>query len=153
KAGLVLKMAAVSSPVTSSGFQGLLRILKGRAEQEEYVLEPDGKRINIGREKNVQANDGSFRINQIAFPEDVAFEGNKYISRQHAHIVWDDQSGSFRLFADEGGVPPGNKTRIRSAKDGSADKLNSTQIGHPLREGDQIILADVAVLEFTMISI
>lgn len=151
KAGLILKTA---SPVKSAvSFRGRIQILKGKAEQEEYILEPGSRRINIGRECSVQANDGSFRTNDIAFPENPAFESNKYISRQHAHIEWDARTGCFRFFADEGGVPPGNKTKIRSAKDETTDKLNSTQIGYPLNEGDQLILGDAAVLEFTMVSI
>lgn len=151
KAGLILKTA---SPVKSIiSVRGRISILKGKAEQDEYILEPGSKRINIGRESSVQANDGSFRTNDIAFPGDPAFESNKYISRQHAHIEWDDQNGCFRFFADEGGVPPGNKTKIRSAKDETIDKLNSTQIGYPMYEGDQLILGDAAVLEFTVVSI
>lgn len=150
KAALMLKTASVIKSTVS--YQARIKILKGKAEQEEYILSP-GKRINIGREHSVQANDGSFRTNDIAFPEDPVFESNKYISRQHAHIEWDARNACFRFFADEGGVPPGNKTKLRSAKDETIDKLNSTQIGYPLNEGDQLILGDAAVLEFTMISI
>ncbi|CAM4384276.1 hypothetical protein SAMN06265348_11453 [Pedobacter westerhofensis] len=129
-----------------------LKVLKGKAEQDEYILKPEaGKRINIGREAIIQANDGSLRINHIAFPEDPAYESNKYISRQHAHIEWDVPSASFKLYADEGGVPPGNKTKIRTAHDESINKLNSTAVGYPLKDRDQIILGDAAILEFTVI--
>jgi hypothetical protein len=128
-----------------------LVVLKGKAELSEYLLKPgDTKRVNIGREAQIQANDGSMRINHIAFPEDPAYESNKYISRQHAHIEWDTASASFKLYADGGGVPPGNKTKIRNASDESVNKLNSTVVGYPLKDGDQIILGDAAILQFTV---
>ena len=148
KTGLIFKTAAVSSVKELIGKQAHITVIKGTAEQTDYVLEPKAGRINIGREKNIQANDGSFRINNIAFPED---ESNKYISRQHAHIEWDQKSGTYKLFADEGGVPPGNKTKIRSVADESVQRLNSTQIGYTLSEGDQIVLGDVIVLGFNVI--
>lgn len=150
KAGLSFKRAAVVENNVSETGQGRITVLKGHAEQQEYLLNAVAGRINIGREKNIQANDGSFRINSIAFPEGPAFESNKYISRQHAHIEWDEQSAQFKLYADEGGVPPGNKTKIRSALNESLQKLNSTHIGYPLANGDQVILGDAAVLEFTI---
>lgn len=152
KTGLVLKSISRTQAAQASATQAKISILKGQAEQQEYLLEPQTNRINIGREKNVQAKDGSFRINTIAFPEGAEFESNKYISRQHAHIEWDRETGAFKLFADEGGVPPGNKTKIRSAKDESLQKLNSTLIGYPLADGDQVILADQVVLEFSVIT-
>lgn len=141
------KAAATSSAVP---VEGMLQILKGDAEESSYILKPVSGRINIGRGKNVASNDGAIRINQIAFPEDPASEFNKYISRQHAHIEWDEPSGFYKLFADEGGVPPGNKTKIKNLRDESTHKLNSTVIGYPLHPGDQIILADIAVLKFTI---
>lgn len=150
KVGLVLKNSG--SPVnTAVGLTASLKVITGRAEQEVYKIEAGMGRINIGRESNVQGSDGSFRINTIAFPAD-AQERNKYISRQHAHLEWDQQQACFKLYADEGGVPPGNKTKVRVAKDETVHKLNSTQIGYSLKHGDQVILADVAVLEFTILA-
>ncbi len=125
----------------------LLKVLHGKAENEEYIFEPNSKRINIGREKNVQLPDGSMRINTIAFFSD-AHESNKYISRLHAHIEWNSKAAAFMLYADEGGVPPANKTKIRSAHDETLNKLNSTQAGYLLKAGDQIILGESALLEF-----
>jgi len=160
KAGLKLIMsaaqAASGSEAAGSGyaaatFNATLKILKGKAEKDEYVLKAEEtKRLNIGREALIQANDGSLRINHIAFPENPAYESNKYISRQHAHIEWDAASASFKLYADEGGVPPGNKTKIRNAQDESVNKLNSTVVGYPLKDHDQVILGDAAILEFTI---
>lgn len=125
-----------------------IRILNGQAEKEEYVITSSTGRINLGRDKKVQDDDGFFRINMIAFPQDDN-ESNKYISRQHAHIDWNNDGGFFMLYADEGGIPPRNKIKVRSVIDENPVKLNSTQIGHVLREADQIILGESAVLEFS----
>lgn len=150
KAGLKLIMSGPqSSSVSAINLNASLNVLKGKAEQEVYILKAgETKRLNIGREAQIQANDGSIRTNHIAFPEDPAYESNKYISRQHAHIEWDVASASFKLYADEGGVPPGNKTKIRNAEDESINKLNSTMVGYPLKDSDQIILGDAVILEF-----
>ena len=148
KAGLVLKNAGLQTQ-TGIVSRAYLKVITGKAEQEQYRIEPGSKRVNIGREATVQGADGTYRINGIAFPAD-AQDSNKYISRQHAHLEWDKESSCFKLYADEGGVPPGNKTKIKFAADESLHKLNSTQIGYALNDGDQIILADVAVLEFKL---
>lgn len=151
-AGLIIQIAGAASKKNSLRelSMGMITVLKGTAEQQHYTFGKENGRINIGRESNVQTNDGSFRTNHIAFPENAGNESNKYISRQHAHLEWDHESGCFKLFADEGGVPPGNKTKIKSVKDDTAQKLNSTQIGQQLRTGDQIILGDAAILEFRL---
>ena len=125
-----------------------IRVLNGEAEKEEYTINSGSDKVTIGREKSVQGSDGFFRINNIAFPGDSDNDANKYISRQHAHIAWNAESGCFMIFADEGGVPPNNKIKIKSISDDVPFRLNSTQIGHVLREGDQIILGESAVIEF-----
>lgn len=125
-----------------------IRILNGEAEREEYILNSGTDKITIGRERSAQGPDGFIRVNNIAFPGDSANEANKYISRQHAHIAWNPENGNFMIFADDGGVPPHNKIKIKSLNDEAVVKLNSTQIGHVLREGDQIILGESAVIEF-----
>ena len=131
---------------------GHIRVLSGEAEKEVYSFTSTSGLITIGREKKAQADDGFVRINTIAFPAKSAHEGNRYVSRQHAHIEWDSGAGCFMLFADEGGVPPRNKVKVRSAGADSPVKLHSTQIGHPLQEADQIVLGESAVLEFSYIS-
>lgn len=126
----------------------VIRVLNGEAEKSEYIIQSGPDKITIGREKSAQGADGFFRMNVIAFPGDSSNEANKYISRQHAHIAWDAQSGHFVLFADDGGVPPQNKIKIKSLHSEASFKLNSTQIGHTLQDGDQIILGESAVIEF-----
>lgn len=125
-----------------------IRILNGEAEQEEYEISSDDGKIRIGREKKAQDENGFFRINNIAFPGDSADPANKFVSRQHAHLEWNPDSGAFEIFADEGGVPPANKVKVQVAATQTLVKLNSLEIGHPLANGDQVILGESAVIEF-----
>lgn len=141
-----LEFGSITVPEILQTEKAVLKILAGKAVQESYIILP-GSRINLGREERVQLRDNSIRINDIAFPAEL-HEGNKYVSRQHAHLEWDEPSQTFRLFADEGGVPPGNKTKIRSSTDESLHKLNSVQVGYTLKPGDQVILGDQIVISF-----
>lgn len=124
-----------------------IRVLNGKADKEVYTITSTGGKVWIGREKKVQAGDGFYRVNTIAFATED-HESNKYISRQHAHIEWSDDAGCFLLYADEGGVPPRNKVKVRPVE-GAPFKLQATNIGHPLQEGDQVILGESALLEFS----
>lgn len=126
-----------------------IKVRIGEAEKETYKITSESGKIFIGREKRVQTADGFFRENHIAFPANSGHESNKYVSRQHAHIEFDDESGQFLLFADEGGVPPGNKIKIRSSTDSNPVKLYTSSVGHRLQEGDQILLGQTALLEFS----
>ncbi|HVG40732.1 MAG TPA: FHA domain-containing protein [Chitinophagaceae bacterium] len=125
-----------------------ITVLNGEAEKEMYSISSSSGIINIGREKKVQTADGFFRINNIAFPAESSHQSNQYISRQHAHIEFDGESGHFLLFADEGGLPPRNKIKVRSTG-GVPVKLQTAGIGHQLQEGDQIILGETALLQFS----
>ncbi|OOQ62139.1 FHA domain-containing protein [Mucilaginibacter pedocola] len=126
-----------------------VRVLSGETEQKEYTLTSGPDKVNIGRDKKAQADDGFFRTNHIAFPSESGDAANKYVSRQHAHIIWNVEAQKFILFADEGGLPPRNKIKIRADKSENVIKLHSLSIGHPLQEGDQVILGESAVLEFS----
>lgn len=126
-----------------------IKVLNGEAEKEMYEIKSGDGKVTIGREKKVQGSDGFFRVNTIAFPAGSSHESNKFISRQHAHIKFDNDTGSFFLYADEGGVPPRNKIKVRSIGSPEPVKLNSMQIGHALQEGDQIMLGESAIIEFS----
>ena len=126
----------------------LLKVINGQAEQSSYLITSKDGRINLGRGNNATTAGGSIRNNHIVFPEDVEFVGNRFVSRQHAHLEWDDKKGGFVLFADEGGVPPGNKTKIQSLDEEAQIKLNSTLVGHFLQDDDQLILGESVVLQF-----
>lgn len=146
EAGLFIKTRQQLLHKTGSAY---ITILSGQAEQEYYEITSDMNKITIGRERRAQTEDGFFRLNNIAFPGDCENDCNKYISRQHAHIEWNNDAGCFMLFADEGGVPPRNKVKIKSLDNDTPVKLNSIEIGHRLKEGDQIILGETAVIEFS----
>ncbi len=126
-----------------------IKVRVGEAEKEIYPITSTSGKIYIGRERRVQTADGFYRENKIAFPEANGNESNKFVSRQHAHLEFDNDTGCFLLFADEGGVPPRNKIKIRSSTDANPIKLYTTKIGHPLQEGDQILLGQSALLEFS----
>jgi len=143
----LMASSGTRKPAQTHFAKAYLRVLNGEAEQEMYRFDSDTGRINIGREKKVQAGDGFYRENFVAFPAGSQNESNRFVSRQHAHLEWDKEGGVFMLFADEGGVPPRNKVKVRHAG-GEAVKLQSTHIGYTLQHGDQIILGDSALLEF-----
>ncbi len=134
---------------TQKSATAYIRVLNGEAEKQEYTITSSGGKVNIGRGKKAQVEEGFFRNNHIAFLAESENESNKFVSRQHAHIEWNKDNGCFMLFADEGGIPPRNKIKIRSAANENLIKLNSVTIGHRLAEGDQVILGESAVLEFS----
>ena len=125
----------------------ILRVLSGAAEQTSYRLVPGGGRVYIGRDKTAQGSDGFFRENTIAFPSSSEADGNRYVSRSHAHVEWDAGGACFCLKADEGGIPPRNKTKVQRA-DGEVVRLQTTEIGHRLEPGDQIVLGESVTLAF-----
>jgi hypothetical protein len=125
-----------------------LKVLNGDTAKEVYTITSGKQKYNIGREEKVQAADGFFRKNFVAFKGESTNPANRSVSRQHAHIEWNEEESAFYLFADEGGIPPGNKLKVRSVE-GEPWKLQTTQLGYSLKEGDQMILGESAVLEFS----
>lgn len=146
---VALLISTFKNPVLYKDVTAHIIVLNGEAEKEKYSITSSKGKINIGRGATVQTADGFFRKNTIVFKDSESNEQNRAVSRQHAHIEWDPTIGSFFLFADEGGIPPNNKIKVRET-DGATIKLMTTQIGHRLQEGDQVILGDAAVLEFTL---
>lgn len=147
---VALLISTYKNPVQYKEATAYINVLNGEAEKEKYVITSSPAKINIGRAASVQTADGFFRKNKIAFTDSDTNEINRAVSRQHAHIEWDTISGSFLLFADEGGIPPHNKVKVRTAE-GSTIKMLTTEIGHSLKEGDQVILGDSALLEFSFL--
>lgn len=123
---------------------------RGKLLQDSYIITPMGDegKWNIGRGENI---DGAyFRQNHIVFEDDSPNECNKYVSREHAHIVFSDKSG-FLLYVDSGGRKcVGNRTRI--IRDNTHIDLGSNMnIPIQLCDGDNIEFGKHAILEFRMI--
>jgi FHA domain len=133
------------SGLSNKKHRAFIMVLNGEAENDTYPIDQNCGRINIGREAKVQAAGNYMRKNNIAFKPN---ETNRSVSRQHAHIEWEADSSSFLVFADEGGIPPNNKMKVRTPE-GTLIKMQAIEVGHRLQEGDQIILGDSAVLEFS----
>lgn len=146
-----LLISTFRNPILHKEASAYINVLNGEAEKGRYMISSSRGKINIGRGASVQTPDGFFRKNMIAFTDSDINEKNRAVSRQHAHIEWDPVTGSFFLFADEGGIPPNNKIKVR-APGGVPVKLMTTQTGHRLQEGDQVILGESVVLEFTFVA-
>ena len=139
------------SPLLHKEAAAYINVLNGEAAKERYLISSSEGKINIGRGASVQTADGFFRKNIIAFTDTEGNDTNRAVSRQHAHIEWDPVTGSFFLYADEGGIPPNNKIKVR-AIGGPPIKLMTTRVGHRLQEGDQVMLGESVVLEFTFLA-
>jgi hypothetical protein len=135
-------------PILTALTTAYIKVVNGQAEKEQYKLSDKDNKVCIGREKRVQTPEGFMRENTIAFPSSATNNSNKYVSRQHAHIEWSKDVGAFFLYADEGGIPPRNKIKVQTGG-GDIIRLQSTHVGHHLQEGDQIILGESALLQFS----
>jgi hypothetical protein len=145
---VALHVSTRKQPVLTALTTAYLRVVNGEAEKEVYQLSDKGGKVCIGREKRIQTPEGFMRENNIAFPSTSANNSNKYISRQHAHIEWNRDAGGFFLYPDEGGIPPRNKIKVQTGN-GDIIRLQSTHVGHHLQEGDQIVLGESALLQFS----
>lgn len=145
---VALHVSTKKQPVLTALTTAFLKVVNGEAEKEVYQLTDKDGRVCIGREKKVQTPEGFLRENNIAFPSTSGNNSNKYISRQHAHVEWNRDAGGFFLYADEGGIPPRNKIKVQTAN-GDIIRLQSTHVGHHLQEGDQIVLGQSALLQFS----
>lgn len=143
-----LHVSSKKQPVLTALTTAYLTVVNGEAEQAVYTLTDKSGKVCIGREKRVQTPEGFMRENNIVFTADSNHQSNKSVSRQHAHVEWNADAGAFFLFADTGGIPPRNKIKVQTAG-GAVIRLQSTHIGHHLQEGDQIVLGETALLQFS----
>jgi hypothetical protein len=115
----------------ASAVPGRLVVVRGRAQQAEYVLAK--ARTNIGRLPEL--TDADYRVtrrNDIVF-EEGADEANGTVSRRHAHIRFED--GEYRIRDD------GSEFGTRVFRDGrSIDTPAGNRRGEKLRPGDEIYL-------------
>jgi hypothetical protein len=111
-----------------------LTVLVGTAEQTTYSLAAE--RIDLGR--SVEVRDRRHRLirtNHIAFIENGS-DVNQSVSRRHAHITYDPQSGNYRLH-DDGSVHGTNVVR-----NGRTVNVPGGSHGVGLRDGDEIVLGE-----------
>jgi hypothetical protein len=123
-----------------------LTVVRGTAERRTYIF--TAHRIDFGRGVEVRDHrNGLIRTNQVAFADAVVAKGaedaegdvNRSVSRQHAHIVYEDGVRQFRLF-DDGSV---HGTRI--VRNGRTLPVPWGGRGGRLRSGDEIALGEARV--------
>jgi hypothetical protein len=127
--------AAVGPPAARPILE--LTVLKGTATQRVYEIE--GTRAFLGRLEEVVDPDGRVRRrNDVAFLE--AGEINSTVSREHARIAWDAESGGYWLRAEQ------NASGTRIYRGGSTIDVSShDRRGVRLQPGDEILLGRAAV--------
>jgi pSer/pThr/pTyr-binding forkhead associated (FHA) protein len=114
-----------------------LTVLKGTATQRVYEIE--GTRAFLGRLEEVVDHDGRVRRrNDVAFLE--VGEINSTVSREHARIAWDAESGGYWLRAEQNA----SGTRIYRGG-GTIDVSSHDRRGVRLQPGDEILLGRAAV--------
>ncbi|MBV9406590.1 MAG: hypothetical protein JO211_14695 [Acidobacteriaceae bacterium] len=119
-----------------------LVVVHGVANQPEIVLEKS--RTNIGRTAEVFRSSGPSRRNDLAFTEQN--ETNGTVSREHAHILYSQKSGEYRLFNDRTYKGDANCT-LWIVRDGLSQPVHRGTRGTLLKPGDEIHLGS-AVLRF-----
>lgn len=109
-----------------------LTVLKGTATQHVYEFE--NPRIFLGRLQEVMDADGRVRRrNDVAFKEEG--EINTTVSREHARITWDDETGGFWLRAEQ------NASGTRIYRTGRAIDVSAhDRRGVRLQTGDEVHL-------------
>jgi pSer/pThr/pTyr-binding forkhead associated (FHA) protein len=111
-----------------------LTVVKGAAEKRTYAF--NRSRIDIGRCSEVRdSRHRLIRANDVAFAEggDAI---NQTVSRQHAHIAFDEASGTFRLRDD------GSAHGTAVVRAGRTLTVPRGARGMRLQAGDEIVLGD-----------
>ena len=119
-----------------------LVVLQGKANQPEIPL--DKARLNIGRTAEVFRGSGPSRRNDLAFTEES--EVNRTVSREHAHILYSQKAGEYRLFNDRAYKGDTN-CALWIVRDGLSQPVHRSTRGTLLKSGDEIHLGS-AVLRF-----
>ena len=134
-----VSQAPGAPPVPAGGERTTLEltVLKGVATQRVYDL--DAPRVYLGRLEEVTDPDGRVRRrNDVAFLE--VGEINSTVSREHARIAWDAESGGWGLRAEQ------NATGTRIYRGGrTIDVSSNDRRGVRLQPGDEIYLGRACV--------
>jgi FHA domain-containing protein len=114
-----------------------ITVIRGAAEWRTYVF--TSHRIDLGRGADVRdSGNGLIRTNHVAF-SDESDDLSRSISRQHAHVVYEDGTGQFRLH-DDGSV---HGTKI--VRKGKTLSVPWGGRGGLLQSGDEIALGEARV--------
>jgi hypothetical protein len=114
-----------------------ITVIRGAAEWRTYVF--TSHRIDLGRGADVRdSGNGLIRTNHVAF-SDGSDDLSGSISRQHAHVVYEDRTGQFRLH-DDGSI---HGTKI--IRKGKAMAVPWGGRGGLLQSGDEIALGEARV--------
>lgn len=122
----------IQAPVaTRESAPARLHVINGKTSDASYTLTK--ARTNIGRMPVVLDRDQRpLRSNDVAF-EEGGGEVNATVSRSHAHIQHDPESGEYRICDD------GSEYGTRIFRDGRAIEVPSAnRRGERLRSGDEI---------------
>jgi len=115
-----------------------LAVVAGTAVKSRYAF--GTSRINLGRLADVLDRHGRvLRQNQVAFA-DAADDVNQSVSRTHAHIVFDAETGEARLHDD--GSTHGTRV-VRAGRTITLPRGGGR--GLTLRDGDQVRLGQAGV--------
>ena len=111
-----------------------LTVVRGTAERKTYSFA--ARRIDLGRCAEVRdTRHRLVRTNHVAFVEGAG-EINQSVSRRHAHITYEAESGTYRL-RDEGSA---HGTSV--VRDGSTLTVSPGSLGVRLRAGDEVVLGE-----------
>ena len=122
----------------------ILVVSAGTANRSELALE--NPRTNIGRLTDVYKAQGPSRRNDLAFAEDTPI--NRTVSREHAHIIRDKDTGEYRLFNDRWythGKKAENNCGLWIVRDGMGQEVHRDGRGTRLAPGDEIHLGKAVV--------
>lgn len=114
-----------------------LSVVRGAADRRTYSF--TANRIDIGRCREVRDNrQRLIRANDIAFAEGEDAT-NTTVSRQHAHIVFDGRTSTFRLHDD------GSAHGTVLVRAGKTLAVPRGARGVRLQHGDEIVLGDARI--------
>ncbi len=119
-----------------------LTVIHGIANRPDISLEK--ARTNIGRTAEVYRGSGPSRRNDLAFTEEN--EINRSVSREHAHILYSQKTGDYRIFNDRSYKGDAN-CGLWIVRDGLSQPVHRGTRGTLLKSGDEIHLGS-AVLRF-----
>jgi hypothetical protein len=125
---------------------GRLAVVQGTATEAAVLV--DKPRTNLGRTLDVYRKEGLSRRNHVAFVEDD--EISRTVSREHAHIQRDAETGECRLFNDRFySREKGESCSTWIIREGMSQEVHRNGRGVKLQDGDEIHLGR-AMLRFEL---